>query len=316
MAPKWDVTQMQSQAGKRFFITGGNSGIGYGAALELVRHGATVVLACRNRQRAEAAVEKLLGAAPSRDRIELVELNLAALHSVRKVAQAELSRGVGLDGLINNAGIMAPPRRLETEDGFELQFGVNVLAHFALTAALLPALERSAQSPSNPRAVTVASIAHKHGKIDFDDLQSLNRYSPRGAYAQSKLANLMFSLQLEQRLRATGKQTISIAVHPGVARTNLFKFGSSTGMANGLERLLQWAVGATMNSEAEGALPTLFAATAPEAMGGAYYGPQGFQEMRGGNVGEASIAPAARDQAAQKLLWQRCEELTGISFLS
>lgn len=317
MASSWTLADIPPQAGRRFFITGANSGIGYAAAVELARRGAVVVLACRDEARGRAALSRLRVEAASpgsaADEAELVLLNLASLASVREVAEAEVARRLPLHGLINNAGVMAPPQRRVTVDGFELQFGTNVLGHFALTCGLMRALERghSAQPDDSARVVTVSSVAHKRGKIDFDDLQSTQGYKPMGAYAQSKLADLMFAFELERRLQAANLGTRSLAVHPGVARSELFKVGSGKGLARLAEGAIRGSIGLLLNSEAEGALPTLYAATAGEAKGGGYYGPQGFKEMRGGDVGSAEVAPAAQDLQAQQRLWQVCEQLTG-----
>ncbi len=319
MSGIWSLAQMSSQAGKRFFLTGANSGVGYSAAVELARHGGTVVMACRDKTRGEAALAKLktdaAGPHSAAGEAELVQLDLASLDSVKRVAEEELARGVPIHGLINNAGVMAPPKRLETKDGFELQFGTNVLGHFALTCRLTRALEmgRGVVREEHSRVVTLASIAHKRGKIHFDDLQFTRRYNPMDAYAQSKLADLMFAMELERRYRSMNAGVASIAVHPGVARTNLFKVGSSTGLAAVAEKVIQGSIGTLLNSELGGAIPTLFAATAPEAQGGAYYGSQGFFEMRGSDVGPAQVSDAAKDVAAQKRLWEICEELTGVS---
>ena len=302
---------MPDQTGRRFLITGANSGIGYRAAEALARRGATVVLACRNLDKGREALARLKqdagGPGSAADRAELSELNLASLASVRAAAARELARGLPLDGLINNAGVMGP-KRSETEDGFELQFGTNVLGHFALTLLLLPALERAEAA----RVVTVSSIAHRRGQIRFDDLAARKHYVPMQAYAQSKLGNLMFALDLEKRLRARGSRVRSIAVHPGVAESSLLKIGSGRGLAGVAERALQKTIGKIMNSDVEGALPTLFAATASEAQGGSYYGPQGIGETRGGDVGPAKIAPQARDPEAQRRLWEACVALTGV----
>jgi NAD(P)-dependent dehydrogenase (short-subunit alcohol dehydrogenase family) len=291
MSRHWTAAEIPDQTGRRVLITGANSGIGYMTALKLARKGATVVLACRDERRGRAAISRMVADSPG-VQVELVLLDLASLASVREVAARELDRGLPLDLLINNAGVMAPPRRLETKDGFELQFGTNVLGHFALTGLLLPALERAAAkavSPEpRPRVVTVASLAHKRGRINFDDLQSKERYSPMAAYRQSKLADLMFSFELERRLQTESSGVASAAAHPGLAETN---------------------------SDAEGALPTLYTATAREAKGGGYYGPQGFQEMRGGDVGQAQVSDLARDEAAAARLWGACEDLTGVRFL-
>ena len=317
MSKQWTTADIPSQAGKRAFITGANSGIGFATALKLARKGADVVLACRDPRRGELAVDRIRTEAPG-CKVELVVLDLASLASVRKVAAAEVERGLGLDILINNAGVMAPAKRQATKDGFELQFGTNVLGHFALTGLLMPALERSADaattSQERPRVVTVASIAHKRGRLNFADLQYSAGYSPMTAYQQSKLADLMFALEMERRLAAKSSGIMSLAVHPGVAETSLFKVGSGQGLARVAEQVIAHTIGALLNSDAEGALPTLYAATSPEAVGGGYYGPQGFQEMRGGDVGDALVSPQARDAAAARL-WDVCEELTRVRFL-
>jgi len=308
---------MPSQAGRRAVVTGANSGIGYYAALELARKGAHVLLACRDRARGDAALARLRAEAANAS-AEVVPLDLASLASVREFAADELKRGVPLDLLINNAGVMAPKKRLETKDGFELQLGTNVLGHFALTTLLFPALVRAAESrPEPPRVVTIASIAHKQGRLNFDDLQSARGYNPMGAYRQSKLANVMFALELDRRVRAAGLPTariLSVAAHPGVANTNLFQVGEYGRVEKLIRRGFGVMIGTFLNSEYAGALPTLYAATAPEAQSGAYYGPVGFQEMRG-EVGNATIAPRAGDAAAAARLWNECERLTGTKLL-
>jgi NAD(P)-dependent dehydrogenase (short-subunit alcohol dehydrogenase family) len=314
MSQKWTLDQAPSQAGKRIFITGANSGVGYYAAVELARCGAIILFACRDRARGEAALRQLAvdaaGPGSAAQSAELVVLDLASLASVRQAAESELARSLPLDVLINNAGVMAPAARLETVDGFELQFGTNVLGHFALTCLLRPALERAQAA----RVVTLASIAHKRGRIQFDDLQSERGYDPRGAYNQSKLADLMFSFELERRLRTAGSHIISIAVHPGVARTKIVKIGSGQGVAKAAEKAIAAAVGLLLNTGPQGALPTIFAATSPEAKGGCYYGPQGLLEARGGDVGPAQVAKQALDADVQQRLWKVCAELTGVDF--
>ncbi len=318
MTKDWTAADIPEQTGRRVLITGANSGIGFHTALKLARKGANVVLACRDRDRGERALKRIQAEAPGAQ-LQLVILNLASLASIQQVAAEELDRGLPLDLLINNAGVMAPPKRLETQDGFELQFGTNVIGHFALTGLLLPGLERAAAKATSqaerPRVVTVASIAHKRGRIHFADLQSKQTYSPMAAYQQSKLADLMFSLEMERRLVAKASGVISIAAHPGVAETSLFKIGSGKGIAGVAERLLQTTLGALFNSDAEGALPTLYAATAPDAVGGGYYGPQGFQEMRGGDVGKAIVSDQAEDAATAAQLWNACEDLSGVHYL-
>jgi NAD(P)-dependent dehydrogenase (short-subunit alcohol dehydrogenase family) len=314
MKQTWNSFRTPSQIGRRAIVTGANSGVGYPAARELARAGASVVLACRDAEKGNLALTRLQQEVPDA-KVELGILDLASLASVRAFATSELERGQPLDLLVNNAGVMAPPTRLETRDGFELQFGTNVLGHFALTALLLPALERAAAKPQAPRVVMVASIAHKRGRIDFDDLQSTRNYSPMKSYQQSKLADLMLAFEMDRRLKALGSRIVCNAAHPGVANTNLFQPADRPAVERAVRRLMGNLIGALLNSDEEGALPTLYAAVADEARGGGYYGPQGFQEMRGGDVGEAKVAPQALDQAAAARLWGVCEELTGIRML-
>jgi NAD(P)-dependent dehydrogenase (short-subunit alcohol dehydrogenase family) len=313
----WTVKSIPSQVGRRVLITGANSGIGFYAAAELAHNGAHVLLGCRDQSKGDAALARMRALDP-RANAEVVVLDLASLESVRAFAAAELARGVPLDLLINNAGVMAPKQRLETADGFELQFGVNVLGHFALTALLLPALLRAAAvQGQRPRVVTLASIAHKMGRLNFEDLQSTKSYSPMGAYRQSKLADLMFAFELDRRLRAAGPPApgvTSVAAHPGVANTNLFQVGEFSPVERVVRRGFGVAIGGLLNSGAQGAAPTLFAATAPDAVSGGYYGPQGFLETRGGDVGPAKVAAQALDEAAAARLWSECERLTGVSF--
>jgi NAD(P)-dependent dehydrogenase (short-subunit alcohol dehydrogenase family) len=309
------VADMPGQSGRRALVTGANSGIGYYTAVELARKGAHVVLAVRDRARGDAALARVLAEVPGAS-AEVALLDLASLASVRAFAEAELALGIPLDLLINNAGVYAPKRRLETVDGFELQFGTNVLGHFALTGLLLPAL-RQAQ-PQRPRVVTIASIAHKRARLNFDDLQSTKNYSPSSSYGQSKLADLMLAFELDRRLRAVEppvSRIMSVAAHPGVANTNLFLVGEFGPMEKQMRRWISGAIGALLNSEPQGALPTLFAVASPDAVDGGYYGPQGFLEMRGGDVGPAKVSPQALDQAAAARLWSECERLTGVRFL-
>lgn len=299
-------------------ITGANSGIGYPTARELARAGAHVLLGSRDRAKGEAAVVRLRSEVPSAS-VELSVFDLASLDSVREFAARELDRGLPLDVLIDNAGVMAPPKRLETKDGFELQFGTNVLGHFALTGLLFPAIERAVTNsaalvPQAPRVVIVASIAHKRGRIDFDDLQSKRSYVPMQSYAQTKLADLMLAFEFDRRLKTKGSAIQSIAAHPGVANTNLFQAGDYNPVEKAIRRVMGPVIGALLGTDLDGALPTIYAAAAPEAQPGGYYGPQGFQEMRGGNVGEAKVAPQALDQVVAARLWETCVELTGVDF--
>jgi len=311
----WTLADIPSQAGKRILITGANSGIGYHAAFTLARKGAHVVMACRDRSKGEAALARITTEAPGTS-TELAIFDLASLASIHDFAERELEQRRPLHVVINNAGVMAPPQRLQTADGFELQFGTNVLGHFALTGLLFPALQQAAaESSEPPRVITIASIAHKRGRLNFDDLQYTQNYSPMKTYQQSKLANLMLALEMDRRLRAAGSPILSIAAHPGVANTNLFQTGERSAIENAARKALGHLIGAFLNSGQEGALPTLYAATASAAEGGSYYGPQRLQEMCGEYPGPAKLAPQALDTAAAARLWTICERLTGTSFL-
>jgi NAD(P)-dependent dehydrogenase (short-subunit alcohol dehydrogenase family) len=310
----WTLADIGDQSGKRVLITGANSGIGYYAALELARKGAHIVLACRDPRRAEAAMTAIRAATPGA-RLELAQLDLASLSSVREFAERELAQRRPIHILINNAGVMAPPARLETADGFELQFGTNVLGHFALTAWLLPALEQAAaEAAERPRIVTIASIAHKGGQLDFEDLQSTRSYSPMRAYRQSKLADLMFGFELDRRLREAQSRVMSVAAHPGVADTNLFSSGDYPAIERALRRLAGRLIALALNTGPMGALPTLYAATSDCVRDGGYYGPMGLFEARGSRVGNARVASQARDAVAAAKLWRICETLAGVGF--
>ncbi|WP_158793066.1 oxidoreductase [Granulicella sp. L60] len=314
MTKHWQAADIPSLTGKRILITGANSGIGYHAALKLARKGAHIVFASRDRQRGQAALDRLHTEAPGTD-TELAILDLASLASIRTFAAAELAQKRPLHVLINNAGVFAPPKRLETADGFELQFGTNVLGHFALTGLLLPALQQAAaESSYRPRIVTIASIAHKRGQLNLNDLQSKN-YGPMRSYQQSKLANLLFAFELDRRLRASGSTILSVAAHPGVANTNLFLAGDHSPLQKTMRNAVNHLLGILFNTDSEGALPTLYAATSDDVQDAGYYGPQGFQEMRGEHVGPAKIASQAHDTEAALRLWQACEQLTGVTFL-
>ena len=308
MSKQWTAERMPSQAGKTALVTGANSGIGYIAAAELARHGARVLLGVRDRARGEAALTRLRGEVPGAE-AEVAELDMASLASIRSFAQQLGSRGLPLDLLINNAGVMAIPERQLTADGFERQIGTNHLGHFALTGLLMPQLLAS-RAEHAPRVVTVASLAHRNGRIDFDNLQSERRYVPWEAYNNSKLANLLFALELDRRTRAQGSRLVSIPVHPGIARTNIF---SATGAADLKTKVMRMLAPVLMQDDAMGALPTLYAATAPEAQGGEYIGPDGFQEFKG-YPAVVEPRPQARDEAAARRLWEVSEQLTGVSY--
>ena len=300
---KWTTTQIPPQSGKTALITGANSGIGYQAALELARHGAHVLLGVRSPAKGDAALARLLHEAPGAS-AEVVELDMASLASIRRFAQG-WSRP--LDLLINNAGVMALPNRELTEDGFERQFGTNHLGHFALTGLLLPHLLQSAA----PRVVTVSSLAHRNGKMDFNDLQGEKKYVPWTAYNQSKLSNLLFALELDRRARAAGSSLLSIPVHPGISRTSIVENGpGESGLKIFALRVLSPFI---TQDDAAGALPTLYAAAAPEAQGGVYIGPDGFMAFKGSPTVEKP-RPQALDEAAAKRLWTVSAELTGVVY--
>jgi NAD(P)-dependent dehydrogenase (short-subunit alcohol dehydrogenase family) len=305
MSDKWSAEQIPDQRGRTAVITGANSGLGMVSARELANHGADVVLACRNLEKGLAAQRAIEGAAP-RARVELAELDLGSLASVKAFAEGFLEGHDGLHLLLNNAGVMAPPRR-ETADGFELQLGTNLLGHFALTAHLIGAMEGRADA----RVVTLSSNAHKMGRINFEDLQSERGYKRWSAYGQSKLADLMFSLELDRRLRAAHSSVTSVAAHPGYAATNL-----QTAAAPLLDRLVMRATNLVMAQSAEmGALPSLYAATAPGVEGGSYIGPDGIGEFRG-HPHVVSPNRAARDEQVAARLWSVAEELTGVRYSS
>jgi NAD(P)-dependent dehydrogenase (short-subunit alcohol dehydrogenase family) len=298
---------MPPQQGRLAIVTGANSGIGYQAARYLSRAGATVILACRNREKGEAARAKIVTSQPSA-RVEVRILDVADLDSVRRFAADFLGEDKPLDLLINNAGVMAIPERRTTPQGFEMQFGTNHLGHFALTGLLLPALLRQPKS----RVVTVASIAHKGGKLKFDDLQAERSYDPRGAYQQSKLANLVFGLEFDRRLRAHSANTASVIAHPGVAVTNIVSNGMGTGLKG---RIVNALLPFVAQSDDRGAWPLLYAATSPDAHGGGYYGPDGIAEIKGTPT-EVRPKPHALDPAAGKRLWEVSEALTGVRYVA
>jgi NAD(P)-dependent dehydrogenase (short-subunit alcohol dehydrogenase family) len=299
----WSLATMDSQNGKIAVITGANSGIGYDAALQLAKAGALVILACRSESKGIAAAAKIQAAAPGA-LVKFEKLDLASLASVRDFAQRFKADHATLDLLVNNAGLMALKTRQVTADGFEMQLGVNFLGHFALTALLLPALMKA----NAPRVVQLSSIAHKSGRINLTDLQAERGYKAWVVYQQSKLAMLMFALELQRRSDAGGWGILSVAAHPGIATTELMANGPGTGGAMGLAMNLFGPI--FMHSSAAGALPTLLAATSPEVKPGGYYGPQNFMEMKG-PPGAAKIAPQAKDETIAAALWDAAEVLTG-----
>lgn len=299
----WSVADLPSLKGRRAIVTGSNSGIGYEAALALAGAGAETIVAARSQEKGEAAVARITAAHPQAT-ARFEALDLASLASIAAFAE-RIAAGDGLDILVNNAGVMALPQRETTEDGFERQIGVNFLGHFALTAHLLPLL----RATEGARVVQLSSLAHKRrGGIDFDNLQGERAYDAWQSYSFSKLAMLIFALELDRRSRAAGWGLISNAAHPGWAASELIDNGMGGGLRVGLVKLI-WPLLA--QSGAAGALPTLYAAVAPEAVGGGYYGPQGKGERKG-PPGPARMSAEARDEGAARRLWEEAERLTGV----
>lgn len=300
----WTEKQVVSQAGKLAVVTGANSGIGWYTALELARAGAEVVVAARSQQKGEDAVRRILQIVP-RAQVRYEQLDLASLASVRDFAK-RIASAPKLDLLVNNAGVMNIPKRELTEDGFERQFGTNHLAPFALTLLLLPTLARSPAS----RVTTVSSGAAAMGtrKINFDDLQGERSYSPWKAYCQSKLANLLFMQELGRRSAAAGSSLLSNAAHPGWARTNL----QTSGPGRELYAVENFLQNRFSQDAAHGALPSLRAATAPDARSGEYFAPNGLFQLTGDPVPVKLPRPALDTQAAHRL-WSVSEQLTGVS---
>jgi NAD(P)-dependent dehydrogenase (short-subunit alcohol dehydrogenase family) len=304
MATKWTAQDIPDQSGRLAVVTGSNSGIGYWAARELAGAGATVLIACRNGAKGEEAAAKIGEAVPSAD-VPVEELDLADLESVRGFAERFSGQHDHLDLLINNAGVMAPPRR-QTKDGFESQFGTNHLGHYALTGLLLGRLLAAPE----PRVVTVSSDAHRIGTIKFDDLQGEHGYNNWRWYGQSKLANLMFCFELQRRANDAGTELKSMAAHPGYAATNL----QFAGPAHWYEKIVM-VVGNTLFAQSAemGALPTLYAATVPDLAGGSFVGPDGFRGQRG-HPHLVTAAGKAYDEDDWRQLWQISEELTGVRY--
>jgi NAD(P)-dependent dehydrogenase (short-subunit alcohol dehydrogenase family) len=303
----WTADDLPDLGGRTLIITGANSGLGYEAALGFAGKGAQVVLACRDPGRAKGALDAIRAAHPDA-RLEALELDLASLTSVRRFADAFLASGRDLHVLCNNAGVMAIPYR-KTADGFEMQLGTNHLGHFALTGLLL---ERLLATPGS-RVVNVSSTAHRFGSIRFDDLHWERRYSPWRAYGQSKLANLLFTYELQRRLEARGADPIAVACHPGYAATNLQLAGPRMQESAPLESLAGLANRIFAQSAAMGVLPTVFAAAAPTVRGGDYIGPDGFMEQAGYPKKVRSSA-ASHDREVAARLWEISETLTGVRY--
>lgn len=296
----WTKENIPDQTGRVAIITGANVGIGYETALALYEKGALVVLACRDIEKANAAAADLKST-PGTGSVEVLGLDLSDLDNVKKAAETFKTKHNRLDLLINNAGVMVPPAS-KTAQGFELQFGTNVLGHYAFTAHLYPLL----QATENSRIVTVSSLVYRLGSIDYDNLKLEKDYDPNREYAQSKLANLLFTLELQRLIEAKGDAVLSVASHPGVTHTNLARYIIQEEFDNIAkvygELMLPW----------QGALPSLYAAIA-DVDGGDFIGPDKDGGLRG-YPAKAEILPLALDKAEARELWQYAEQVTGVTF--
>jgi NAD(P)-dependent dehydrogenase (short-subunit alcohol dehydrogenase family) len=299
----WSPADLPSLAGTTAVVTGANSGIGWYTALELARHGAAVTLAVRTLQKGEDAAARIREAVPGAD-VHVGRLDLGSLDSVREFAAA-WQGPLGL--LVNNAGLMAPPRYQQTADGFELQFGTNHLGHFALTGLLMPALQAAPAS----RVVAVSSIAHHQGRANVVEGNPAQGYNPSRTYGNTKLANLLFAFELQRRATLAGSTVTATAAHPGVAATNLVTSEQGLGSIPGVKQVAPLFLRLLFQSSKAGAEPTLYAAI--EATPGSYTGPQVLRESRG-HVGPAKVGRLARDETLAGKLWQVSEDLTGVSF--
>ncbi len=303
----WTADDIPDQSGRTALVTGANSGLGLETATALAAHGARVLMACRNQAKGAEALSHVRttasGPAP-----EIVALDLADLDSVRASAQKLIDADEQIDLLVNNAGVMALPER-RTSQGFEMQFGTNHLGHYALTGRLLPVLLRS----DRPRVVTMSSFAHHIGRMRWDDLNWEHGYRKWLAYGQSKLANLLFMRELDRQASRAGKTLVSVAAHPGYASTHLQAAGPEMAGNKLLGSVMDLANSVVAQSAAQGALPSLYAGTMPDVRGGEFYGPNGPGEVRGfpKKVGMSSQARSDRDAVR---LWERSEDLTGVTF--
>jgi NAD(P)-dependent dehydrogenase (short-subunit alcohol dehydrogenase family) len=298
MDEHWTAENIPDLSGKVALVTGANSGIGYEMALALARKHATVILACRSVDKGKAAIQQIVAEYPDA-KVMLMRLDLTNLASVRQVAEEYKNTFNRLDILINNAGVMRTPFG-KTADGFELQFGTNHLGHFALTGLLLDCLIHTPKA----RVVTISSWGHLMGNINFDDLNAKQKYDPAKAYAQSKLANLLFTYELQRRLEKAGVDTKAVAAHPGWTATNLAVHW----------RMVQLITPLIGQSPKMGALPALFAATAPDVQAGGYYGPRGWQGLQGYPT-KVQSSKRSYDKAVAARLWKLSEDLTKVYFL-
>ncbi|CAM3291381.1 SDR family oxidoreductase [Mycobacterium colombiense] len=299
--------------GRFAVVTGANSGLGFGLAKRLSAAGADVVLAVRDRAKGERAIAEIRRAVPEA-KLGIRQLDLSSLSSIAALGEELTAEGRPIDILINNAGVMTPPERQQTGDGFELQFGTNYLGHFALTGRLLGLLRAAAAA----RVVTVSSIAATQRDLDFGDVNAQRGYKPMHAYGVAKLAQLMFAVELDRRSRAGGWGLMSNAAHPGLTKTNLLSgasYGRTTPTLQARLTRLTWRLLPFMwlNID-EGIKPTLYAAVSPDAQGGAYYGPRGFYETVRGGVTFAAVPQLARSEPDMRQLWQLSEQLTGVRY--
>jgi NAD(P)-dependent dehydrogenase (short-subunit alcohol dehydrogenase family) len=304
MSAKWTAADVPDQSGRVAIVTGANSGLGYDTAAVLAEKGAQVVLAVRNLDKGNEAADRIRKASPNAD-VSTRELDLTSLDSVRKAADELRAAHPRIDLLINNAGVMYVPTRETTDDGFEMQFGTNHLGHFALTGQLLDNM----LPVEGSRVVTISSVGHRIlARIHFEDPQLERKYNRVEAYGQSKLANLLFTYELQRRLKAKGTPTVALAAHPGMSNTELMRY-----LPGPLRNLPDFVWNLVAQSAAMGALPTLRAATDPVAQGGQYYGPDGIGEVKGNPKVVASSAQS-HNEDIQRRLWTLSEELTGITY--
>lgn len=299
----FDITKIPSQKGRIAIVTGSNIGLGYETALAFAQKDIKVILACRNMTKAENAKKEILKQAPNAD-LDTIQIDLSKLSSVKEFAKQFLAKYDKLDLLVNNAGIMVPPFSL-TEDGFESQMAANYFGHFLLTGLLLDTILATPDS----RIVSLSSIAHKNGKINFEDMQSQKKYSATGAYSQSKLACLMYAYELQRRLDKAGKTTLSVAAHPGISETNLSQHLPSI-LVSIMTPIMRLAF---VQSAKAGAEPTLYAALGTDVRGGEYFGPSGFREMKG-RAKKVGSTKLSKDENIAKKLWEESEKLTDISY--
>lgn len=302
----WTTANIPDLTGKVIIVTGANSGIGFEEAKEFARKGAQTILACRNMDKAQVALDQIQAEIPDAQ-AEIMQLDLSSLNSVRQFAEAFKEKYDRLDVLVNNAGIMMVPYAT-TEDGFESQFGTNHLGHFALTGLLIELLKATPGS----RVVNVSSGGHRFGKMDFNNLMfpEGNDYSPMGAYGRSKLANLLFTYELQRRLKRVEADVIAVAAHPGIATTNL----ANHLINEKLLKLVNPLMSLMMQNAAMGALPTIRAAVDPNVFGSQYYGPGGYREQKGDPV-LVDSNEASHNLADAQQLWQDSEQLTGVKYL-